>query len=345
MTTISRHERASGALLGTLIGDALGLGCHWYYDIEAMHADCGAWIDGYLDSNPDRNDRFGYIARYRYEQGLRAGDLSQTGEILVLLMQSLAECGSWQPDDYTTRLDGLLETLDGTALSGRFSDRAVRETCVHRRDGLAWGEAGSDTDTAEAAIWGVAHAAAASADARELALRAHASTLLTHNNPYICGYSTVFALATAALIEGVQLDAIRRHMSKLRDDPHIAARTCSPDITFQIGNEAATMGADTTLDLDPVVVCRLFGMNCTLGFLAPAAYFLIHRYPNDFNPGVLSAVNAGGNNMARAAMTGALSGALVGVNGIPTHLVEGLRNHDYLRALCDDVAALGDTSD
>jgi len=27
------EDRAAGAIMGALIGDALGLGCHWYYNL------------------------------------------------------------------------------------------------------------------------------------------------------------------------------------------------------------------------------------------------------------------------------------------------------------------------
>ena len=63
MSSLSRSDRATGAVMGALIGDALGLGCHWYYDVAAMREDCGDWIADYRDSDSARKDRFGYIAR------------------------------------------------------------------------------------------------------------------------------------------------------------------------------------------------------------------------------------------------------------------------------------------
>ncbi len=341
MAISTREERATGAIMGALIGDALGLGCHWYYDIEALHRDCGAWVRDYRDSDPRRSDRFGYIARARHEAGLRAGDLSQTGQIAVALLESLAECGGYHETDFAARLDTLFDTLDGSDLGGRYTDRAVRETWSNRRAGRPWGEAGSLADTAEAAIWCTSIAAACADGYEAAATRAFSAARLTHANPYITGYSTAYVLGVASLIDGVALEGIREHMIGLRESAAVAERTASVDITFQIGNEAARMGADPHLDLDPLTVCRLFGMNCTIGFLMPAAYFLIHRYPHDFEAAVLSAVNAGGNNMARAALTGALSGAMVGIEAIPERLLRGLRDHQRLLDLARRVAALG----
>ena len=84
MNTVDLQDRAQGALMGALIGDALGLGPHWYYDLEELRRDYGPWITGYTDPKP-----------HRYHAGLKAGDLSQAGRILVLLLESLAEHGTY----------------------------------------------------------------------------------------------------------------------------------------------------------------------------------------------------------------------------------------------------------
>jgi ADP-ribosylglycohydrolase len=59
-------DRAAGAVMGAPIGDALGVGPHWYYDLDEMRRDYGDWITGYTDPQ-----------RHRYHAGLKAGQLSQ----------------------------------------------------------------------------------------------------------------------------------------------------------------------------------------------------------------------------------------------------------------------------
>jgi ADP-ribosylglycohydrolase len=52
-------------------------------------------------------------------------------------------------------------------------------------------------------------------------------------------------------------------------------------------------------------------MACSIPFLLPAAYWYAAFYagrPDHFEAAALAAVNSGGNNMARAALTGALVG-------------------------------------
>jgi hypothetical protein len=54
----------------------------------------------------------------RYLEGVEPGDVSQTGQLLVLLLESVAQHGCYNQQDYCSRLDGLLGTLDGTPYSG-----------------------------------------------------------------------------------------------------------------------------------------------------------------------------------------------------------------------------------
>ena len=77
-------DRAAGAVIGALIGDALGLGPHRYYDLTELRRDYGDWITGYTDPKPGR-----------YHAGMKAGQLSQTGLILVMLLRSVVEKGKY----------------------------------------------------------------------------------------------------------------------------------------------------------------------------------------------------------------------------------------------------------
>src|SRR5690242_6100567 len=90
----SIQDRAVGALMGAFIGDALGLGPHWYYDLKELRRDYGEWIDGYTDPRPGR-----------YHEGMKAGQLSQSGYILSLMVSSLVERGGYDETDFCCRMD------------------------------------------------------------------------------------------------------------------------------------------------------------------------------------------------------------------------------------------------
>ncbi len=318
--TTTREDRAAGAIMGALIGDALGLGCHWYYELDALRQDYGAWVDGYRDQQPERADRFGDIARFRHNQGLRAGDLSQTGQMIAMLLESVAAVGAYDERDYTDRLDELFETLDGTAMSGRFTDWAVRDTWANRNAGKPWAEAGSKADTSEAASRATVLAARYSADTGQLVDALNCNIRLTHRDEYIAGHSYTFAIVVAQLIEAARPDELDSRMSALFRDPVTGPHFPSFDIADQAKDPLRALD----IEIDPVDVPRIYGLACTIGFLVPAAYYFLQRFPDDFEAAVLSAVNSGGNNMARATLTGALVGASVGLSGIPQRFVDGL---------------------
>jgi ADP-ribosylglycohydrolase len=108
MNKTTRQDRAIGALMGAFIGDALALGPHWYYDLDELHRDYGTWITGYTDPQPGR-----------YHSGLKAGQSSQQGFILELMLRSLAECGEYDEADFCRKLDNeLFPLLDGTPVNG-----------------------------------------------------------------------------------------------------------------------------------------------------------------------------------------------------------------------------------
>jgi ADP-ribosylglycohydrolase len=76
--------------------------------------------------------------------------------------------------------------------------------------------------------------------------------------------------------------------------------------------------------------------------MLPAAYYFNSRFQNDFELPVLSAINGGGNNMARASLTGALAGAQVGLGGIPQRYIRGLADSERLLEMAVKIADAAD---
>lgn len=84
----------------------------------------------------------------------------------------------------------------------------------------------------------------------------------------------------------------------------------------------------------------VYGMPCAIYHQLPAAYYLAARFKDDFEPAVLHAVNGGGQNLARAMLTGALVGAQVGLAGIPQRFIDGLEDGEAIVAEAKQLAAL-----
>ena len=126
---INREERAVGAIRGEYWwvicchGNAVVLQS---FDKET---ECGEWVTEYLDPSPGRSDFFGYISKYRYNQGMRAGDTTQLGEIFAMLLNAAATSGKdGFKTDFCARLDGLFATLSGESLSGRYTGSNVHKS-------------------------------------------------------------------------------------------------------------------------------------------------------------------------------------------------------------------------
>jgi ADP-ribosyl-[dinitrogen reductase] hydrolase len=159
--------------MGTLVGDALGVGPHWYYDLKQLKEEYGEWINDYTSSRPDR-----------FHAGLQAGENSQTGQVVGLLLDSVTALGNYDESDFCQRLDGLLATLDGTPQGGRYTDAAMRDVWHVRQAGKQWTQTASFADTAEAAIRTAVLAARYHNDFEKLFESCRSNVRLTHWDPY-----------------------------------------------------------------------------------------------------------------------------------------------------------------
>src|SRR5512133_1196274 len=171
-------DRAAGAVMGAFIGDALGLGPHWYYDLAELRRAYGEWITGYTDPRPGR-----------YHEGLKAGQLSQAGFILTLTVRSLVECGGYDEADFCRRMDEeLFPLLDGTPVSGPggYTSQSIREAWRRRvQQGLPWGQTGGHADDTEAIERTLALAVRYALDPGRLANTITRNAILTQNDPAI----------------------------------------------------------------------------------------------------------------------------------------------------------------
>src|SRR6478735_3210425 len=196
---MSIEDRAAGAVMGALIGDALGLGPHWYYDVEEMRRDYGDWITGYTDPKPGR-----------YHAGLKAGQLSQAGIILVMLLRSVVERGGYVEEDFCRRLDEeLFPQLDGTPMHGPggYTSQSIREAWRRRvKEGKSWRETGGHADTTEAAERALVLAARYATQPAKVAETVSANCLLTQSDESIVAMTAAYCCVLALLVSGEKLD-------------------------------------------------------------------------------------------------------------------------------------------
>ncbi len=354
MANTTIQDRAAGAIMGAFIGDALGLGPHWYYDLQEMHRDFGNWITCYSDPKPGR-----------YHSGLKAGQLSQAGFILTLTLRSLVDRGGYDEEDFCRRMDEeLFPLLDGTPACGPggYTSQSIREAWRRRvQQQLPWGLTGGHADTTEALERTIAIAVCYAMQPHDLARHVSGNTILTQTDDTVVSMTVACCAALGLLVQGHPLDV--KLSSKLMrlvsagelpfhavtraemqppqpgdPDPPRAGQFASPDalLTPSYMAEAA---ADTGIRIEPAwKVSLVYGMPCAIYHLLPAAYYLASRFRDDFESAVLHAVNGGGQNQARAIITGALVGAQVGLTAIPQRFLDGLENGAALIGLANKLA-------
>ncbi|ARU30697.1 ADP-ribosylglycohydrolase [Sulfuriferula sp. AH1] len=342
-------DRAAGAIMGALIGDALGLGCHWYYDLAELRRDYGDWITGYTTPKPER-----------YHGGMRAGELSQSGLIMVMLLESVVEHGEYSEEDFTRRLDEkLFPLLNGTPVCGPggYTNQSIREAYRRRiQQHKSWHETGGHADTTESAERAIVLAVRYAKHPHLVARFVSSNCMLTQADEAIVAMSTAYNAVLSLLVNGEKLtpdisgklmhlvhsNELPFHAVTKSDfsaprpgdpDPPLAGRFSSPDALLT-PHYMALAALDPGISIEPAWKAAIvYGMPCAIYHQLPAAYYLAARFANDFESAVLHAINGGGQNMSRAMLTGALVGAQVGLDGIPQRFINGLDNGERLLEL------------
>ncbi|HEX7341915.1 MAG TPA: ADP-ribosylglycohydrolase family protein [Rhodanobacteraceae bacterium] len=339
--------------MGAFVGDALALGPHWYYDLAELRRVYGEWIDDYTTPQVGR-----------YHAGMRAGQSSQSGIILELTLRSLIECNGYDEADFCRRLDeDLFPRLDGEPMHGPggYTSESIRHAWRERRAGVAWGELAGLADNTEAAERIVAIAVRYAGQPRRLAEAVSANVALTQRDPTVGAMTLAYAVVLGQLVQGDALDAglSGRLMGMVKagelpfhtvtsgelsvpqgkEAPLKAGQFASPDALLTVSSIAYGV-QNCGVAIEPAwKVSLVYGLPCAVYHQFPAAYHLAARFGSGFENAVLSAVNGGGQNMARAMLTGALCGAIGGFEAIPSRFADGLEKRDEYLALADALAA------
>ena len=140
------EDGRAGVVWGSLIGDALAMPVHWYYDRAALHRDYGVVRDYVAPRNPhpdsilwrstytplnERGDILHEQAQYwgqrgvHYHQFLRAGENTLNLQLARVLMESLIARDGYDAEDYLQRY------IDFMLTPGRHRDTYVEE--YHRK--------------------------------------------------------------------------------------------------------------------------------------------------------------------------------------------------------------------
>jgi ADP-ribosylglycohydrolase len=319
-------DRASGALAGLFIGDALAMPVHWYYQRAALLRDYGRIEDYQAPRNPHPDsilwrshysppngrgdilhDQAAYWGRrgVHYHQFLAAGENTLNLKLCRLLVASLNELGRHDVDDFLRRY------VDFMTTPGRHRDTYVEE--CHRHFFAEYARnvplrrcAGDDIHVA-GLIGSVPVVVYYRGDPEAARAAARKQVALTHAGRIMEEATALFADILLEVLAGSGLEAVLEGRIERRDSPYLAH-------PFRRWRRQP----------DEVVIGGHLSPACYLDHALPATLFLALKYHDDPEAALVANTNLGGDNCHRGALLGALLGAEHGPEGFPERWRSGL---------------------
>ena len=320
------QSKFRGTLDGLCIGDALAMPVHWYYNRQALMSEYGR-VTGYLaPRNPHPDSilwRSAYVApnakgeilhdqaRYwgqrgiHYHQFLEAGENTLNVKICRLLIESINQAGTYDPDDFLKRYITFMTS------PGNHRDTYVEEYHRNFFANYAKGLPPHKCGVEEKHIGGLIGMIPVvlfyfnqTDKAREAAL---AHLALTHPGAKMETAGSLIIDILLKVLNGITLQAAILEGIAAQNNP-------------LLGHPFTKMLNDP----DDRVIGPRFSTACYVEDSVPAVVYLALKYHDDPENALIANTNLGGDNAARGAVLGALLGAAHGVEKFPARWVDGL---------------------
>jgi len=314
-------NKFAGCLIGQCLGDALG------FIVEGQSTTaCSSYVDDVV-----RAGKAPKVGRGRYSFGQYSDD-SQLARELIL---SIVDRGKFDPADYAGRIAALFREnrIVGRGLSTQAAaDRLIR--------GIPWNEAGTPPPSAGngSAMRAGPVGLFCHGCSDDLVQIAHDQGRITHQDRRCSAGAIVIAGAVALNLQEKN-QGVRDFVTQLSTlaepfDPVLTmALLRIPEWLCQSPSTAASEISVT--GLEPGLEDGWHGISpfVTTSVLWSVYSFL--RSPDDYVESICTAIAVGGDVDTTAAMTGAMSGALVGLDRLPHELAlqvndAGTWGHDEL---------------
>ena len=302
-------NKYAGCLIGQCLGDALG------FIVEGQPtASCSSYVDDFV-----RTGKTGQLRRGRYPFGQYSDD-SQLARELIL---SIVDRGKFDPADYAARIAALFR--EDRIVGRGFATQAAANRLIR---GIPWDEAGTPPPSAGngSAMRAGPVGLFCFGCSDDLVRTAHDQGRITHQDRRCSAGAIVIAGAVALNLQEktpsvrdfvIQLSVLAEPFDRslaiaiqhipqwLRQSPSSAAR--------EISMTGVAPGFDDRWwpGISPFV---------TASVLWSIYSFL--RSPDDYMESICTAIGVGGDVDTTAAMTGAVSGAMVGLDRLPQDLAQ-----------------------
>jgi ADP-ribosylglycohydrolase len=312
-----RNNQIAGAILGTAVGDALGL------PREGMARRRAAKFFG---RGPIRH-------RFLFGRGMVSDDSEHTCMVGQAILASPLDASGFARSLAWRLRFWVLGLPAGVGL-------ATARACVKLWLGFGPKHSGvysaGNGPAMRAAILGVC----SGQDRARLRAYVRASSRLTHTDPRAERGALLVALAA-------QHGAVHGPAGVRGDIFLQAAREAIPDLDQELDGLLREIEAHLQRNAPAEELADALGQRRGVsGYVyrtVPVALYCWLRHPGDFRQAVTEVIALGGDTDSTAAVVGGIAGATVGVNGIPVEWLTGLlewpRSVAWMRALAERLAA------
>jgi ADP-ribosylglycohydrolase len=330
-----RREAFAGSLIGQCLGDALGFVVEGY-----PPSTCKAYVDGVLRAGR---------AREAARKPFAFGQYTDDSQLARELARSLTERRGFDPEDYAERVAALF-VEDRVVGRGMATERAAFRLAA----GVPWDRAGTPPPSA-----GNGSAMRAGPiglmffrDPGRMVQVAHDQGRITHRDRRCSAGAVAIAGAVALALREVGTDA-KAWTAQLAEwtqpfDP-ILASALGRLPEWLARSPAGACAEISKVGLEPGHGDSWEGIS---PFVTPSVLWSLYsflRTPDDYWESICTAIAVGGDVDTTAAMTGSISGARVGLAGLPDELARcvndrGTWTYEELLALAHALKEASDES-
>jgi ADP-ribosyl-[dinitrogen reductase] hydrolase len=299
----------AGSMLGTAVGDALGLAC------EGL--------------SPQRQMKM-FPSLDRYGLLFGTGMISDDTEHTVMLAQALIESGGDEVHfarDFAWRLKGWLLALPAGV--GMATGRAIIKLWLFFLPTWSGVRSAGNGPAMRAAVLGVAFGD----DPVKLESLNRLAARITHRDD--------------RAEHGALTVAIAAHLAATSQAP-VSAKQFVQTMSQRLPPQSATLASIVAVaqsleqsESAPAFVARLGSKNGVSGYMLhtlPAVLHVWLRHQDDYQGGITEMIRLGGDSDSTAAILGGIIGARVGRGGIPAQLLKNLRDWPRSTSFIERVA-------
>lgn len=296
-----------GCMIGLAVGDALG------FPVEFISA-------------AEMKRRYGpagvtdFIARH-----FPPGFVSDDTQMSVALAEALVEAGGQDLETLMAAVARQFVSWSRSPQNNRAPGNTCMTACGRLGAGAHWRDAGrNDSKGCGTAMRAAPVALRYHGDTAQVIRIAEAQSLCTHGHPCATGGSVAAALAVELALGGIP-------PADWRDPLVAAAREYDPVCAAKLAQAFTLEGRDTARDLE------MIGEGWVAEEAVAAALTCVLRHPDDFAATVLLAANTDGDSDSIACIAGSMSGALNGIQAIPTPWRDGVEGSAMLLRLAESL--------